>query len=140
MAADNGQPDTIAAAITQVSESLSSLVHDEIELAKAEVKQKGMSLLRGVGAVAAGAIFGVFAVVTGLITIGWALDAIFVNGVGAIWLGFAIVTGVLLVLALFAFLFAWRKLKVGAPTPTMAIDEAKRIRETVSTSTSTGKG
>jgi uncharacterized membrane protein YqjE len=134
LAADNGQPDSIATAITQVSENLSSLVHDEIELAKAEVKQKGMSLLRGVGAVAAGAIFGVFAVVTGLITIGWALDAIFVNGVGDIWLGFAIVTGVLLVLAVLAFLFAWRKLRVGAPTPTMAIDEAKRIRETVSTS------
>jgi hypothetical protein len=134
LAAGNGQPDSIATAITQVSENLSNLVHDEIELAKAEVKQKGMSLLRGVGAVAAGAIFGVFAVVTGLITIGWALDAIFVNGVGQIWLGFAIVTGVLLLLAVFAFLFAWRKLKVGAPTPTMAIDEAKRIRETVSTS------
>ena len=134
MAADNGQPDSIATAITQVSETLGNLVHDEIELAKAEVKHKGMSLLRGLGAVAAGAIFGVFAVVTGLMTIGWALDAILVNGVGEIWLGFAIVTGVLLLLAVFAFLFAWRKLKVGAPTPTMAIDEAKRIRETVSTS------
>jgi len=134
LAADNGQPDSIATAITQVSETLGNLVHDEIELAKAEVKHKGMSLLRGLGAVAAGAIFGVFAVVTGLMTIGWALDAILVNGVGEIWLGFAIVTGVLLLLAVFAFLFAWRKLKVGAPTPTMAIDEAKRIRETVSTS------
>jgi hypothetical protein len=30
-----------------------------------------------------------------------------------------------------AFLFAWRKLRVGAPTPDMAIDEAKKIRETV---------
>jgi Putative Actinobacterial Holin-X, holin superfamily III len=135
LAADNGQQDSIAAAITQVSENLTRLVHDEVELAKAEVKYKGLSLLRGVGAVAAGAVFGVFAVVTGLITIGWALDAILVNGVGEIWLGFLIVTGVLLLLAVFAFLFAWRKLKVGAPMPTMAMDEAKRIRETVSTST-----
>ncbi|HEX3616336.1 MAG TPA: phage holin family protein [Solirubrobacteraceae bacterium] len=134
MAADNGQPDSIAAAITQVSENLSNLVHDEVELAKAEVKQKGMSLLRGVGAVAAGAVFGVFAVVTGLITVGWALDAILVNGVGEIWLGFAIVTGVLILLAVVAFLAAWRGLKVGAPTPTMAIDEAKKIRDTVSSS------
>ena len=135
MPADNGQQDSIAKAITQVSENLSSLVHDEIELAKAEVKQKGMSLLRGVGAVAAGAVFGLFAVITGLVTIGWALDAIFVNGVGDIWVGFAIVTGALLLLALVAFLLAWKGLKVGAPTPTMAIDEAKKIRETVSTST-----
>jgi hypothetical protein len=136
LAADNGQQDSIATAITQVSENLTRLVHDEIELAKAEVTHKGLSLLRGVGAVAAGAVFGVFAVVTGLITIGWALDAILVNGVGEIWLGFLIVTGVLLLLAVFAFLFAWRKLRVGAPMPTMAMDEAKRIRETVSTSTS----
>ena len=43
---------------------------------------------------------------------------------------------VLLVLTVGAFMFAWRKLKVGAPTPNMAIDEAKKIRATVSTSTS----
>jgi hypothetical protein len=134
LAADNGQPDTIAAAITQVSESLTNLVHDEIELAKAEVTQKGMSLLRGVGAVAAGAVFGVFAVVTALMTIGWALDAILVNGVGEIWLGFAIVTGALVILAVIACFAAWRALKVGAPTPTMAIDEARKIRDTVSSS------
>ncbi len=134
MAADNGQQDSIAAAITQVSENLTRLVHDEIELAKAEVTQKGMSLLRGAGAVAAGAVFGIFAVILGLITIGWALDSIIV-GTSNIWIGFLIATGVLLILALFSFLFAWRKLRVGAPTPTMAIDEAKKIRETVSTST-----
>jgi hypothetical protein len=38
-----------------------------------------------------------------------------------------------LLMALGAFMFAWRKLKVGAPTPKMAIDEAKLIRETVTT-------
>lgn len=134
MPAENGQQDSIATAITQVSDNLSRLVHDEIELAKAEVAQKGMSLLRGAGAVAAGAVFGIFAVILGLITIGWALDSIIV-GVSNIWIGFLIVTGALLLLALLSFMFAWRKLKVGAPTPTMAIDEAKKIRETVSTST-----
>jgi hypothetical protein len=35
------------------------------------------------------------------------------------------------VLTVGAFLFAWRKLKVGAPTPKMAIDEAKKITATV---------
>ena len=40
--------------------------------------------------------------------------------------------GVLAVLAIDAFMLAWRKLQARAPpTPTMAIDEAKRIRETV---------
>ena len=44
---------------------------------------------------------------------------------------FEVVFALLLALAIGAFLFAWRKLRVGAPTPQMAIDEAKLIRETV---------
>ena len=135
MAAENGQQDTIASAITQVSESLGRLVHDEIELAKAEVVQKASSLARGTAAVAAGAVFGIFAVILGLVTIAWVLDSVLGSGGGNIWVGFLIVTVALTVLALAAFLFAWRKLKVGAPTPTMAIDEARKIRETVTTST-----
>ena len=53
---------------------------------------------------------------------------------GSIWEGFAIVFGALAVLAVLSFVIASRLLKRGAPpTPTMAIDEAKRIRETVAT-------
>ena len=136
MPADNGQPDSIAAAIAEVSESLTKLVQDEIELAKAEVIQKTSALARGAAAVAAGAVFGVFAVIFVLLTAAWALDGLLVSGTGKVWLGFLIVLGVLLVLTVGAFLFAWKKLKVGAPTPKMAIDEAKKIRETVTTSTS----
>lgn len=137
MPANGGQQDNIATAVTQVSENLSRLVHDEIELAKAEVTQKISSIARGTAAVAAGAVFGIFVVIFSLITVAWALDAILVRGVPDIWLGFLIVTAVLLFLTMFSFLFAWRKLRVGAPTPTMAIDEAKKIRETVSTPTRT---
>ena len=135
MAADNGQQDSIASAITQVSESLGRLVHDEIELAKAEVVQKVSSLARGTAAVAAGAVCGIFAVILGLVTIAWVLDALIGSGGGNVWVGFLIVTGVLILLSVASFLFAWRKLRVGAPTPTMAIDEARKIRETVTTST-----
>jgi uncharacterized membrane protein YgcG len=135
LAVDNRQDDNIASAITQVSENLSNLVHDEIELAKAEVKKKGLSVLRGVGATAAGAVFGIFAVMMSLITIAWALDAVLVNGVGDIWIGFAIVTVALMLLSAIAFIVAWKMLQVGPPTPTMAIDEAKKIRDTVSDST-----
>jgi CHASE3 domain sensor protein len=134
--ADNGQPDSIAAAIAEVSESLTKLVQDEIELAKAEVVEKASALARGAAAVAAGAVFGVFAVIFLLLTAAWALDGLLVSGTGKVWLGFLIVLGILLILMVGAFLFAWRKLKVGAPTPKMAIDEAKKIRETVTTSTS----
>jgi hypothetical protein len=112
---------------------MTNLVRDEIELAKTEVTLKAMSLLRGTVAVAAGAVFGVFAVLFFLVTIAWALDAIFIEGAGDIWLGFLIVFGVLAILTVASFTFAWRKFKVGPPAPTMAIDEAKRIRETVAT-------
>jgi hypothetical protein len=37
----------------------------------------------------------------------------------------------LIALTMAAFLFAWRKLRVGAPTPVLAIDEAKKITATV---------
>jgi uncharacterized small protein (DUF1192 family) len=128
----NGQPDNIATAVTEVSERVTVLIRDEIELAKAEITQKVSSLARGAAAVAAGAVFGVFAVVFFFLTLAWVFDAIFISGAGDIWLGFFIIFAALLVATIGAFLFAWRKLKVGAPTPQMAIDEAKKIRATVS--------
>lgn len=125
-------PDNLATAVTEVSERVSVLVREELELAKAEMTEKAASLARGAAALAAGAVFGVFAVIFLLLTLAWVLDAIFVDGAGDIWIGFGIVLVLLLVGTVGAFLFAWRKLKVGPPTPKMAISEAKKIQETVS--------
>lgn len=119
--------DSLAAAVTEVSEKLGVLVRDEIELAKAEVAEKASSLARGAAAVAVGAVFGVFALVFVLLTIAWGLNSAF----NSIWEGFAVVMLLLLLLTFGAFMFAWRKLRVGAPTPKMAIDEAKKISATV---------
>ncbi len=125
--------------MTEVSDRVSDLVREEFELAKAEVTLKAKSLLRGTVAVFAGAVFGVFAIFIGLEAAAWGLNAILVPGAGSIWEGFLIVFGVLAVLTIASFLFAWTKLKSGAPpTPTMAIDEAKRIRETVTAKTEIG--
>jgi hypothetical protein len=123
--------ENFAAALTEVSDRLTRLVQDEIELAKTEVLTKASSLARGAAAVAAGAVFGVFAVVFFLLTLAWVLDGIFVTGAGSLWLGFLIVLILLLALTGGAFMFAWKKLKVGAPTPKMAIDEGKKIKDTV---------
>jgi uncharacterized BrkB/YihY/UPF0761 family membrane protein len=122
-------------AVSEVSERVSVLVRDEIALAKAEVGQKVASLGKGAVAVILGAVFMVFALIFGIEALAWGLNDIFVSGAGNLWIGFTIVFGVLVVLGLLAFLFAWRKLRVGAPTPKMAIDEAKLIRETVSSKT-----
>jgi uncharacterized small protein (DUF1192 family) len=133
--AENGQQEKIGTTVNEVSERMSTLVREEIELAKAEMTVKLMSIARGTVAVAAGAVFGVFAVVFALAAIAWGINDAVVVGVGNIWIGFAVVFGVLLILALAAFTFAYRKLRVGPPVPNMAIDEAKKIRDTVATGT-----
>lgn len=123
-------------AVSEVSDRVTTLVREEIELAKAEVTRKAISLGKGTGAVAAGAMFGVFAVLFLLMTIAWALDDILIAGAGGIWYGFAIVTAGLAVLTALAGILAQRFFNRGAPpTPTMAIEEAKQIRETVATKT-----
>jgi uncharacterized small protein (DUF1192 family) len=124
----NDTPENLATVVTEVSERMSLLVREEIELAKAEMSVKVTSLARGAAAVAAGAVFGIFAVVIGLGTLAWGLNAL----LSSLWLGFLITFALLLLATAGAFLFAWRKLKVGPPAPKMAIDEAKKIRETVS--------
>jgi hypothetical protein len=139
LAAENGKSETLVTAVTEVSDRVSNLVREEIELAKAEVTIKAKSLLRGTVAVLAGAVFGVFAVFMGLEALAWALNAVLVPGAGSIWEGFLIVFGLLAVLTIGSFGFAWTKLKAGSPpAPTMAIDEAKRIRETVASKTEIG--
>jgi Flp pilus assembly protein TadB len=119
--------DNLAAAVTDVSEKLSFLVREEIELAKSEVVTKASSMARGAAAAAIGAVFGVFALIFVLLTIAWGLNSVF----NSIWIGFAIVMVALLGLTALAFLLARRFLKVGPPAPKMAIEEAKKIRDTV---------
>jgi uncharacterized membrane protein YqjE len=124
------KPDSVAAAFTDVADKMQVLVREEIELAKAEVTAKVSSIARGAAAVAVGAVFGVFALVFVLLSIAWAIN----DATGSLWIGMVVVMVLLLVLTAGAFLFAWRKLKVGAPKPEMAIDEAKKIRGTLSSS------
>jgi hypothetical protein len=124
---------TIAEAVTQVSERAALLVREEIELAKAEMAAKARKL--AIGAVV-GIVAGVF-VLTGLFFLlnsaAWGAYLIF--GGTAYWAGFMIVAGALFVLGALAGGLAYRALRKGSPpAPTMAIDEAKKIRETVTAS------
>jgi uncharacterized small protein (DUF1192 family) len=125
--AENGKPDNIATTVTEVSERVAVLVREEIELAKAEVTYKIKSLAVGLAVAAAAGVFGFFAFITLLFTAAWGLNQL----LGSEWLGFAIVTGLLILLAVAGGVFAFRKFKVGAPVPKQAIDEAQKIRATV---------
>jgi uncharacterized small protein (DUF1192 family) len=125
--AENGKPENIATTVTEVSERVTLLVREEIELAKAEITEKVKSLAVGAGVGAAAGVFGIFAFIFLLLTAAWGLNSL----LGSVWLGFLIVLVLLVVLTVGAGLFAYRKLKVGPPVPTLAIDQAQKIRATV---------
>jgi putative superfamily III holin-X len=127
----DGRPDNLATAVTEVSERLTVIVRDEIELFRVELTAKLTTMARGVAAIALGAVFGVFAIVFILLTIAWGLN----SALSSLWVGFAIVMVLLILLTIGAFLFARSKLGAGGPAPTMAIDEAKKIRATVAAGT-----
>lgn len=126
---NNGKPDNLATTVTEVSERVTVLIREELELAKAEVTVKISSLSKGLVAGAIGAVFALLALPFALLTLAWGLN----SALSSVWLGFLIVFAILLAVTAGAFLFAWRKMKVGSPAPKMAIEEAKKIRETVST-------
>jgi uncharacterized membrane protein YqjE len=114
--------------VTEVSEKASLLVRQEIELAKAEVTEKASKLARGAGVAAAAGVFLIFGITMFFHGLAWFLDDL-LNQEDNIWVGFAIVTGLLFVLAILAALIAVRLFKRGAPpTPDLAIEEAKRTR------------
>jgi hypothetical protein len=118
----------LGVAVQQVSEKMSVLFREEVELAKAEVTTKVTSLGKGAVIGIVGAVFGFFFLIFALLTLAWGLNSL----LDSIWLGFAIVMGLLLLLTLIAVLIAVKLLKVGAPTPDMAIEEGKKIRATIS--------
>ena len=112
--------------VTQVSENASTLVREEIELAKAEIEQKVRRLAMGAAVGAAAGFFLFFTLVFLLESLAWGLNDAF----DSLWLGFLVTAGILLVLAGIAGFVTSRLFKAGAPpTPDLAIEEAKRIRE-----------
>jgi MFS family permease len=130
----NGEvPSNIAAAITDVSERASQLVREEIELAKAEVTQKVTQIARGavIGVVAG--VFFVMALILALVGGAWLLYYYLPVADFAYFWGFFAMGALLVVMGIGAGLIAARLLKRSAPpVPTMAIEEARLIRETMS--------
>jgi uncharacterized membrane protein YqjE len=128
--ADDLRQPTIAEAVQQVSERATLLVREEIELAKAEMAAKARKLATGavVGIVAG--VFFVTALFFLLNSAAWGAYLIF--GGTAYWAGFLLVALALFVLGAIAGIVAYRAVRRGTPpAPTMAIDEAKKIRDTV---------
>lgn len=119
--------------VQEVADKAQLLVREEIELAKAEMNEKVAKLIKGaiVGAVAA--VFLVVALLFGLHAVAWGLWSLLSDGDGAtIWIGFAVLTVVLILLGVIGAFIALRLVKRGSPpTPQMAIEEAHLIKQTV---------
>ena len=124
----DGADKSLGEIVAEVSEKASQLVREEIELAKAEVKDKLSKLTKGAVVAAAAGVFLVFGVTMFFHGLAWLLDDVF-NWEDNIWAGFAVVTALLFLLAILAGLLALRLFKKGSPpTPDLAIEEAKRTR------------
>jgi uncharacterized membrane protein YqjE len=122
--------DGLAAAVTEVSERASLLIREEIELAKAEVTEKVTNLVKGAVVAIAAGIFAVFGLVYLLHGLAWLLNQVVFD---TFFWGFFVVAALLFLAGGIAGYLAARWLRSGAPpTPTMAIDEAQRIRATIS--------
>jgi uncharacterized membrane protein YqjE len=126
-------PQNIATAISDVSERAATLVHEEIELAKVEFAEKTQELIRGAAVAAAAGVFILMAVILALVGGAWLLYYYLPGPTYAYFWGFFAMAVILLVVAAGAGLLAARIVKRSSPpVPTMAIDEAKKIRDTVS--------
>jgi uncharacterized membrane protein YqjE len=128
----NGAPPNadknIGEIVSEVSEKASLLVRQEIELAKAEVTSKVSKLTRGAAVGAAAGVFLIFGITTFFHGLAWFLTDL-LNQEDNNWVGFAIVTALLFLLAIIAGLIAMRLFKKGSPpTPDLAIEEAKKVR------------
>ena len=124
----------IATAITEVSERAQLLVREEIELAKTEVAEKATKLVKGAVVGIAAGVFLITALFFVLIGCAWLLYYYLPIGNDYTYFyGFFAMAIILVVLGVIAGLIAARVVKKGAPpVPSMAIEEAQKIRETVS--------
>jgi len=133
--ADNTDTDTseLGQAIQDITETATLLIREEIELAKTEVIAKVTKLITGavVGIIAG--IFAVFGLIYFLHAMAWLIWELIEGDVNSPWLGYLIVAVLLFVFGALAAFVAYRFVKRGVPpTPQMAIEEGRLIKETVS--------
>ena len=127
---DNNRAQSIGHTVAEISEKASLLVREEIELAKAEITRKATSLGKGAAVAAVAGIFAVFGLFFFFHFLAWFL--FWVLPVEQVFWGYLATTVLLFVLAGIAGMIGLRWIKKGAPpTPDMAIEEAKRIQDTV---------
>ena len=118
---------SVSELVFDVAEKSSSLVREEIELAKTEISEKVSKILRGsVVGIAAG-VFAFLALILIMEGVAWLLAEEVFDGNA--WPGFFVEAALFLLIAALAGFLAYRSLQAGAPpVPEQAIEEAKRTK------------
>ena len=133
---DQTPPDdrSVGELVFDVSERVSILIREEIELAKTEIREKLTKLVQGsVVGIAAG-VFALMGLAMLMHGIAWLLNDLFFED--HVWIGFMIEAGFWFAVAAAAGFFAYRSVRAGAPpTPDLAIEEARRTKETLGAGT-----
>ena len=120
--------------VFDVSERVSTLVREEFELAKTEITEKVSKLLKGSAVGAAAGVFAFLGLIMLMHSFAWLLNELFFED--AIWAGFLVEAVLFFAIAAIAGLVAYRAVQAGAPPmPEMAIEEGKRIRQTLESGT-----
>ena len=117
--------------VFDVTEGVSGLVREEIQLAKAEVSEKAGKIAKGAVVGISAGVFAFLALILVMEGIAWLLNEEVFDG--KTWPGFFIEAAVFLLIAALAALIAYKAVKAGSPpVPTQAIEEAKLTKEMLS--------
>jgi hypothetical protein len=123
------QDKSVGELVFDVSERASSLLREEIELAKAEVSEKVGKILRGSAVGLAAGVFAFLALILAMHGIAWLLNDLFFGDEA--WPGYFVEAALFLLIAAGAGFAAYRSLQAGAPPlPEQAIEEAKATKAT----------
>jgi hypothetical protein len=121
---------SVAELVFDVSERASSLVREEIELAKRRVSEKSARSCAARWSGIAAGTFAFLALILIMEGVAWLLAEEVFDGNA--WPGFFVEAAVFLLIAAAAGLFAYRSVQAGAPpVPEQAIEEAKQIKSTL---------
>jgi uncharacterized membrane protein YqjE len=120
-----GEPASIGDLLGDITRDLSTLMRQEVDLAKAELRQSAKQSGRGAGMLGAAAVFGHFALLFLLIAIWWSLG----NEIGRGWSAL-IVMAVLAVIAAVLGVLGRNQIQAAPGLPKTS-DSVKRIPDAV---------
>ena len=121
--------------VSHMSEQVSTLVRDELALARAEMTEKGKRAGKGAGLLGGAGVLALYGVSALLVTIGAALALVWPT-----WLAALVVTVVVFAAAGVAALLGKKQVKQAVPpAPTAAVDSTKRDVDAVKTAVRDGR-